>query len=58
MREENSRVDKLHGTRVPMFVPELGLNKPGQTYVCPQPWTFWIKILHFGLRILHFWEAG
>ena len=37
MREENSRVDKLHGTRVPMFVPELGLNKPGQTYVCPQP---------------------
>ena len=33
------------GTCVPMFVPKLGLIKPGRTYVCPQLWAFCMKPL-------------
>ena len=44
------------GTYVSMFVPKLGLIKPGQTYVCPQPWAFCMKILLW--LILYFWETS
>ena len=42
------------GTHVPMFVPRLGLIKPGQTYVCPKLWAFSITITLW--LILHFLE--
>ena len=50
------RVDKLHGDNIPMFVPKLGLFKPGQTYVCPQLGAFCMKILLS--LILRLWENG
>ena len=43
-------------THIPMFVPKLGLIKPGQAYVCPQLWAFCIEILLW--LILYFWETG
>ena len=42
------------GTHVPMSVPRVGLIKPGQTYVCPKLWAFFMKITLW--LILHFFE--